>query len=597
MVKLSDYVMDFVARQGVKHVFMLPGGGCMHLVDSLGNNKKLKFVGYMHEQAAAIAADAYAQYTGNLGVALVTTGPGGTNAITAVTASWIDSTPVLVLSGQVKTNDLIGKSGLRQRGIQEAPIVSMVKPVTKYAVTVTDPATIRYHLEKAVYLARSGRRGPVWLDIPLDTQGAQINPAKLKGFKPPRPASPASVRAAALKTLAMLGKARRPVILAGAGIRMAKALPQFLKLARRLKVPVLTTWRAADFLGDTDPLYFGRPGSIAGRAANFIQQNSDFILVLGARLDLPQIGHNFNLFARGAKKVVVDIDRAEIEKMAMRVDLKANCDAGQFIGELARAAGKFRPQDLRPWFALCRDWRRRYPLGRGVTPTKKDLVNTYDLMEVLSQEMDGRDVLVPGSSGSCAEITMQAFKVKPGQRVLNTPGLGSMGFGLPASGGAAIASGRRVVTIIGDGGLQHNIQAYETIARLNLPVKIFILNNDGYGSIRVMQTKHFKGNYVFCDPRSGLNVPDIARNAAVYGLKTVRIPNKAAIRAGVRKTLAMKGPVVCEVLVDPWLETAPKLASFVKPDGKIVSKPLEDLWPFLDREEFKANMVVAPVKE
>ena len=598
MVKLSDYVIDFVAKLGVKHVFMLPGGGCMHLVDSLGSNKKLRPVGYLHEQAAAIAADAYAQYREDIGVALVTTGPGGTNAVTAVTASWIDSTPLLVLSGQVKTGDLIGKTGLRQRGIQEADIVSMVKPVTKYAVTVTDPASIRYHLEKAACLARTGRRGPVWVDLPLDVQGAKIDPAKLKGFKPPKPGKKdAAARAAALKTIALLNKAERPVILAGAGIRMAGALDGFLSLAGKLGVPVLTTWRAIDFMGENHPLYFGRPGSIAGRAANFIQQNSDFILTLGARLDLPQIGHNYNMFARGAKKVIVDIDGREIDKLAMPVAVKAGCDAGAFIDELSRNIKKIGRKDRRAWLSRCKEWKRRYPLGRGVTETKKDFVNTYELVEVLSELMDGRDVLVPGSSGSCAEITMQAFKVKPGQRILNTPGLGSMGFGLPASTGACIASGRRTVTIIGDGGLQHNIQVYETLRRLNLPVKIFILNNDGYGSIRIMQTKHFKGNYVCCDAKSGMSIPDIGRTAAAYGIKSFRIPNKAALRAGVRRALSIKGPVVCEVMVDPWLETAPKLASFVKPDGSIVSKPLEDLWPFLDREEFNANMIVEPVKE
>ena len=600
MVKLSDYVMEFVEKLGVKHVFMLPGGGCMHLVDSLGRNRKLKSVGYLHEQAAAIAADAYAQYREGFGVALVTTGPGGTNAVTAVTASWIDSTPMLLLSGQVKTGDLIGKTGLRQRGIQEADIVRIVKPVTKYAVTVTEPSSIRNHLEKAVYLALSGRKGPVWVDIPLDVQGAQIDPKKLKGFAPPKAVKKdaAAARSAALKAIALLNKAERPVILAGAGIRMAGALDEFLALAGKLGVPVLTTWRAIDFMGENHPLYFGRPGSIAGRAANFIQQNSDFIMTIGARLDLPQVGHNYNTFARGAKKVIVDIDQREIAKLAMRVGLKANCDAGLFIREISRNISKVSKADRSAWLARCRAWKDGYPLGRGVTETKGKLVNTYELIEVLSELMDKRDVLVPGSSGACSEVTMQAFKVKAGQRILNTPGLGSMGFGLPASTGACIAAGgRRTVTIIGDGGLQHNIQAYATLRRLNLPVKVFVLNNDGYGSIRIMQTKHFKGNYVCCGPDSGLTIPDITRTAAVYGLKTLRISGKAGLRSGVRKVLAMKGPVVCEVMVDPWLETAPKLSSFVKPDGSIVSKPLEDLWPFLDREEFKANMIVKPVAE
>lgn len=595
MIKLSDYVMRFVSGLGVRHVFLLPGGGCMHLVDSLGRRAGLKPVGYLHEQAAVIAADAYAQYTGSVGVALVTTGPGGTNAITAVTASWIDSTPLLVLSGQVKRRDLAGEAGPRQFGIQEAPIIPMVSPVTKYAVTVMDPSSIRYHLEKAVFLARSGRPGPVWVDIPLDVQGAKIDEKKMKGFVPPKPRREAKkIKAYAARAIKLLNASKRPVILAGNGIRLAGARKDFLALAKKLGVPVLTTWRAADFMSETDSLYFGRPGSIAGRAANFVQQNSDFIMTIGARLDLPQVGHNYNMFARGAKKAVVDIDPRELAKLAMRIDVKAVCGAKEFIAEFSRGAKKTAKAGSSAWLRQCRAWKARYPLGSGVLERKQGLVNTYELVYALSSLMTGTDVLVPGSSGACAEITMQAFRVKRGQRILNTPGLGSMGFGLPAGSGACIAGGRRTVVIIGDGGLQHNIQAFETIRRLNLPLKIFVLNNGGYGSIRIMQTKHFKGNYVCCDAASGMSIPDTGKVAASYGLKTCRITNPKDLLAGVKKALAMKGPVVCDVMIEPWLETAPKISSFVKPDGSIVSKPLEDLWPFMDREEFKTNMITEP---
>ena len=595
-MKLSDYVMKYLAGLGVKRVFTLPGGGCMHLVDSLGREPGLKAVGYLHEQAAVIAADAQAQYTGDIAAVLVTTGPGGTNALTGLTASWIDSTPLLVLSGQVKRCDLAGRTGPRQRGIQEAPIIDMVKPVTKYAVTIMDPASIRYHLEKAVYLARSGRKGPVWLDIPLDVQGAMIDEKKLKGFKPPKAISGVKkVRALAIKAMALLNAAERPVILAGNGIRLAGAEKEFMALARKLGVPVLTTWRGADFMAENDPLYFGRPGSIASRGANFVQQNSDFILILGARLDLPQVGHNYAMFARGAKKVVVDIDRREIAKLAMPIAIKAACDAGVFIKEFSRC--KAENKNRSAWLECCRGWKKRYPVGEGVLERKKGLVNTYSLVYALSEAMGKGDVLVPGSSGSCAEITMQAFRVKAGQRVLNTPGLGSMGFGLPASSGACIASGKRTITIIGDGGLQHNIQAFETINRLDLPLKIFILNNDGYGSIRIMQTRHFKGNYVCCDAPSGMSIPDIRKIAESYGIKVITIKKPSEIVSGIKKVLAAKGPVVCDVRVEPWLETAPRISSYVKPDGSMASKPLEDLWPFLERGEFLANMMVKPVDE
>ena len=294
---------------------------------------------------------------------------------------------------------------------------------------------------------------------------------------------------------------------------------------------------------------------------------------------------------------MVDIDPREIAKLDMRIEVKAVCDAGAFVDEFSRRAGKAQKKDRSAWLAQCRTWKARYPVGSGVLEKPTGLVNTYSLVYALSSLMSKDDVLVPGSSGSCAEVTMQAFKVKAGQRILNTPGLGSMGFGLPASSGACIASGRRTVTIIGDGGLQHNVQAFETIRRLNLPLKIFVLNNSGYGSIRIMQTKHFSGNYVCCDAPSGLGLPDTCKVAAAYGLKTCRIKDQNNLLAAIRKVLATPGPVVCDVMTEPWLETAPKTASAVRPDGSIVSKPLEDLWPFLDRGEFEKNMLTAPVED
>lgn len=595
MIKLSDFIMNYLASFGVKHVFTLPGGGCMHLIDSLGKEKRITPVGYLHEQAAVIAADAYAQYTGRTGTALVTTGPGSTNAITAVTASWIDSTPLLVMSGQVKRCDLSGKNGPRQKGIQEADIVSMVKNITKYAVTVMKPEDILFHIEKALSLAESGRKGPVWLDIPLDVQGAMIDETKLEHFVPENKESDnGKIKKYASKTISLLKKSKRPVILAGNGIRLAGAEKEFEKLIRVLNIPVLTTWRAADFLDDKDKLYFGRPGSIASRYANFIQQNCDCILILGARLDLPQVGHNYNLLAREAKKIIVENDSREMKKYPMHIAVKALCDVKEFITVLSALA-----EDVskREWFEYCNRMKQKYAVLEGYLPKAVGAINTYDLVNVLSENMTAQDVFVPGSSGSCAEITMQAVKVKKGQRILNTPGLGSMGFGLPASSGACIASGKRTVTVIGDGGLQHNIQTFETIKRLNLPLKIFILNNDGYGSIRLMQTRHFKGRYVCCDAPSGMSIPNIEAVAGAYGIKTVSLDNKSDLEETVKKVLSYDGPVLCNVKVEPWLETAPRISSFVKPDGSIVSKPLEDLWPFLDREEFEEAMIIEPLKE
>jgi len=594
MIKLSDYVFKFIADLGINYVFFLPGGGCMHLVDSLGKNKKLKYICFLHEQAAVIASDAYAQYTNNLGVALVTTGPGSTNAITGVVGAWIDSVPLLVISGQVKRPDMIGDSFLRQRGVQEVNIIPIVKPITKYAVTILEPESIRYHLEKAVYLARNGRPGPVWIDIPLDVQAGMIDEKKLKRFEPSELPKTKNKELEILvdKTIQLINQSERPVILAGNGVRLSAALDDFLKLIRYLKIPVLTTWKAIDFLAEDDPLFFGRPGSIAQRGANFILQNSDLILTIGARLDLAQVGYNYKNFSPCAKKIVVDIDPEEIKKLKMDIEIKICADAKDFIKELLKQKEKIILKDRTTWFNYCKTQKEKYPVVLPEYWKKKKFVNTYVLIEVLSQLMKNNDLLIPGSSGSCSEITMQAFKVKKGQRIFNNPGLGAMGYGLPASIGACLASGKkRTISIIGDGGLQVNIQELETLKRLNLPIKIFVLNNNGYASIRNTQRNYFKGHLVGCDPSSGLTLPDICKVASAYGLKNFRILNHKNIKKKIKKVLETKGPVICEVKIDPDLLTAPRLSSEVKPDGSIVSKPLEDLWPFLDREELKANMI------
>lgn len=597
MIKLSDYVFDFVSQMGVHHVFLLPGGGCMHLVDSLGKNEKLEYICCLHEQAAAIAVEAYGQFTNNIGVALVTTGPGGTNAITGVAGAWIDSTPMLVISGQVKRSDMIGNRGVRQMGIQEVDIISIVKPITKYAVTVMDPLTIRYHLEKAAYLAKTGRPGPVWIDIPLDVQGSMIDESNLKAFNPSEISLqdlPDILQQQVEEVIHLLNASERPVILAGNGVRLANAQKDFLNLIDSLKIPLLTTWKAIDFLPENHKLFFGRPGSIGQRGANFIQQNADLIITIGARLDLAQIGYNYQLFARGAKKIIVDVDIAEIQKIKTKIDVPICADAKAFIQELINKLNLIKQKDRSEWLSRCMHWKEKYPIVLPDYWRQKKYVNTYVLVDVLSELMSENDVLVPGSSGSCSEIPMQAFKVKKGQRILNTPGLGAMGFGLPASIGACLASGRkRTISIIGDGGLQHNIQELEVISRLNLPIKIFILNNNGYASIRNTHNRFFDGRLVCCDPSSGLTIPDTRKIASAYGLKTVKITNHRKLKENVEKVLDTEGPVVCEVMVDPMLQTAPKLSSEVRPDGSIVSKPLEDLWPFLDREEFKSNMIIS----
>jgi acetolactate synthase-1/2/3 large subunit len=596
-MKLSDFVVRFIAETGTRHVFFLPGGACMHLVDSLGRNSRLQTVCCLHEQAAVIAAESYSQFTNRLGVALVTAGPGSTNAITGVAGAWIDSTPLLVVSGQAKRSDLAGTSGVRQMGIQEVNIAAIAQPITKYAVTIMDPQTIKYHLQKAYYLATHGRKGPVWIDIPLDVQGSNIDEDALHGFSPDDSAtgrlSASEVSQSAKAVAKLISAARRPVVLAGNGVRQSNAIEPFNALIDLLKMPVLLTWKASDMLWETHGLYCGKPGIIGQRAANFTQQNADFLLCIGARLDLCQVGYDHANFASGAKKAIVDIDKAEIDKLKTAVDVRIPADAGLFLRELLGALAGVSIPDFSSWLARCKAWQKKYPVVLDAYRQSTGLVNTYFLMDVLSDVLNEDDVIVPGSSGGCAEITQQALRLKKGQRMLNTPGLGSMGFCLPASLGACLASDRRrTIGIVGDGGLQHNIQEFETLARLNVPVKLFVLNNNGYASIRNMQRTHFKGTLVGCDPSSGLTLPDTCSVAQAYGLQTKKIKNQENLARDVGEVLAAEGPIVCEVMTDPNVQTAPRMSSVAMPDGTMVSKPFEDLWPFLDREEFKANMTV-----
>ncbi len=593
MVKVSDYIIDFISRSGVRHIFMLPGGGAMHLNDSLGRNKKLEYICNLHEQACAIAADAYGQYTNHLGVALVTTGPGGTNTITGVAGAWLDSTPVLFLSGQVKRPDRVNDCAVRQMGFQEVDIVSLVRPITKYAVSVLEPSTLRYHLERAVYLAKHGRPGPVWIDVPLDVQAARIDEKDLPGFEAPdmlpTPDLPEKVNSA----IELLNKAKRPVILAGNGIRLSNALDDFLGLIEGLEIPVLTTWKAADFLSETHPFFMGRPGAVGQRGANFTQQNSDWLLIIGARLDLGQTAYNHANFARGAVKIMVDIDSAEIQKMRMRMEVPVLSDAGDFIREFKNQLRKVKKKDRSHWLTTCKEWQKKYPVTLPEYWKDNGWVNDYVLIDVLSDELSGNDLLIPGSSGACSERTMQAIRVKAGLRIFNSEGLGPMGFGIPAAIGGCIASGkRRTVCIDGDGGFAMNIQELETVRRLHLPIKFFVLNNGGYASIQSTQKNYFGGHYVGSTRSSGLTLPDVTAVSNAFGIPSAGISDHRGIREKVREILRMEGPVVCDVRVSPEQATAPRVTSRQLGDGSMETMPMEDLWPFLDREEIRKNLVL-----
>ncbi len=594
MIKLSDYVFNFIANLGVKHIFMVPGGGAMHLNNALGRNKNIRFVCNLHEQASAIAAEGYARVTNNLGVALVTTGPGGTNAVTGVAGAWLDSTPCLFISGQVKLSDLKGNSGVRQLGVQEIDIVSIVKPITKYAVTIINPDEIRYHLEKAVFLAKSGRPGPVWIDIPLDVQAAMINPHKLKSFKEAN--TEISVRGNFISTkvsqvIDLLNASERPVLLAGNGIRLAGVKEEFLKLADKLNIPVLTTWLGLDLIGDSHKLYFGRPGSIASRGANFTLQNSDFLLCVGARLDMAMVGYDYSKLARLAKKVVVNIDQSEIDKIKARIDIPVCADAGVFIKEFLYQRNKIKNNPRKAWFSYCRKLKKKYPIILPQYKAYKKYVSTYVFSDVLSGVLKSSDILVPMSAGFCAELIFLSLRIKNGLRVFHNRGTGSMGFAIPSSIGACLASGgKRTICIEGDGGFQFNFQELETIKRLKLPIKIFVFNNKGYASIRSSQMKYF-GTKFGADESSGLSFPDTIKIAKAYGFKSNRILSHVDIEKKIAGFLRLTGPALCEVMIKPDEIRAPSLASRQQADGAMVSAPLEDLWPFLPRNEFLSNML------
>ena len=594
MIKVSDYIIKFINESmSIKDIFMLSGGGWMHLLNSLGENKNINYICNLHEQGATIAAEAYGQYTNNIGVAMVTTGPGGTNAVTGVAAAWIDSTPMMVISGQVKRADMILDKKLRQFGPQEVNIISIVKPITKYAVTVMEPEKIRYCLEKAYYMATVGRKGPVWLDVPLDVQGAVIDENNLEKFIPEKKEklNLKSFNRKIDALISLINSSKRPVFFVGNGVCLSDAQKQFLQLAKDLNIPVLTTWKTIDLLDEKNSLFIGRPGSIASRGANFNLQNSDLFISVGARMDLPQTAFNHKNFAKNAKKVVVDIDENEINKLNMKIDIKFVYDAKVFIDGLYRNKEKITYKD-NGWIKKCRNLLNKYPVVLNEYFKLKKHVNSYVLIDVLSQEMSGKDILVPGSSGSCSEITCQAFKVKKGQTVLNNQGLGSMGFGLPASIGACIASGKkRTVCINGDGGFFLNVQELEVVKRLNLPIKIFILNNNGYGSIRNMQKNHFNGHYVGSEKTSGLTLPNIRKIAKSYGIQTSKIDNQKKLNEKIRKILNCKGPHICEVIIDSNQQTQPRVSSKKLENGSMVSMPIENMYPFLSDKELKENII------
>ena len=593
--RLADYVFERVAAEGVRAVFLVPGGGSMYLVDALGQNPDIEFIPTHHEQSAAIAAEAYARVSGGLGCALVTTGPGGTNAITAVAGAWIESIPLLIISGQVKRADLMGNSGVRQMGVQEVDIVSVVKPITKYAVTIHDPAEIRYELEKAVHLATSGRRGPVWLDIPLDVQVAPVDPASLKSFEPPAKLLTTDLAADAAEIIALLNQAERPVLLAGHGVRLAGAAAEFREFYEALGIPVLTTWNAMDLIPGAHRLSVGKPGVVALRGANLAVQNSDLILTIGARLDNLVTAFNPAKFGRCAQKILVDVDPAELRKFPadMNVAKTVTADAKDFLQAMLVRKGTFPAADHSAWLSRCEEWKNRYPINDGKAFPKSGVISHYHLTKVLMDQIPENTMISTGTAGLGIEIFYTGFATKPGQRIFLNTGLGAMGYGLPTMVGCGIAIGRApYVAVETDGSLMMNLQELQTVRILDLPIKLFIINNRGYASIRNTQRNYFEGRYVGTGPEARLGFPDFLEIAKANGLEAMRIDDASQLEEGVRQALSRRGPLVIDVQVQTDEALWPKSMALPQPDGTMRSMPLEDMSPLLPRDEFRKNMIV-----
>jgi acetolactate synthase-1/2/3 large subunit len=600
MVRVADYVADFIWRAGVRKVFLVSGGGIMHLTDGLACHKKLGYLCCHHEQAAAMAAEAYGRAAGVPGVCYLTTGPGATNAFTGIISAWQDSISMLVIAGQAKRKEAVYNSGLalRQFGTQEVNTLPMVKEFTNYSVLVNEPAKIRYHLEKALYLARTGRPGPSWVEIPLDVQGAQIDPAKLEGFVPDKTDSgEAELVRSVGHVVRLLKQARRPVIIAGNGIRCSGAIPAFLKFVRQTGIPVVTPRLGADLMETDDPLFAGRPGIKGDRSGNFAVQNSDLVLAIGSSLKVQVIGYEYPLFAREAKKVVVDIDPVEHSKPTIAIDLFIRADAGRFLKLASSAAKSAGVRCDASWPAACRNWKKKYPV---ILPQYAKLakINMYHFMDRLNRRLNGAEIVI-SDAGSAFYVVGQAVQVKKGTRLICPGSQAMMGYSLPAGVGAASAadSGTRVVCITGDGSMQMNIQELQTVVHNRLPVKIFVLNNGGYLSIRNTQVSFFAGRFLGEGPTSGVSCPDFVKVSQAYGVKAFRVSRPKDLDDAIGRVMREKGPILCEVMCDPKQAIIPSVSSEKKPSGEMVSKPLEDMYPFLPREEFRKNMFVKPVGE
>lgn len=585
MIKVSDYIAKFLKKYGVKDMFMISGGGAMHLNDSFGKSG-IKYYCAHNEQALAIEAEGYARFNQDLALVCVTTGPGGLNCLNGVFGQWTDSAPVLYISGQVKYSTCMASCPqipLRQLGDQEADIIRVVTPLTKYAAQIRDPYSVRYHLEKAVYAARNGRPGPVWLDVPINVQAALVDEKKLKGFKAPKKPK---YNLKTEQVLKVLNKAKRPLIAAGHGIRLAGAQKEFYELARKLGAPVVTTFNGFDLIANDNPLFAGRIGTVGQRAGNFALQNADAILFLGTRNNIRQVSYNWENFAKKAKKIIVDIDKAELKKPTVKPDIAVNADLKEFIKALLPKAKDLKAEK---WLEWCRERVEKYTPLSEFKINPKEEPNPYHFTELLTK-LSGKTPVVASNATACLTL-FQAGKAHEGKRMFLNSGDASMGYGLPAAIGACAASGGGdTICLEGDGSIMMNIQELQTVKTNKLPLKIFLFNNNGYISIKQTQ-RNFFGRYTACGANSGVEMPDFMQIAKAFGIKGVRIKTAKNLKNEIKKVLNTQGPVLCEVILKEDYTFTPKLSSKILPDGSMVSPALDDMYPFLSDEEMRGNII------
>lgn len=593
-VKVSNYIADFLVKNGICHNFTVTGGGAMHLNDALGHQDGLKCIYNNHEQAAAIAAEAYSRLTGNLACLCVTSGPGGTNAITGVVGGWLDSIPMLILSGQVKTQMTIASCrelGLRQLGDQEFDITGTVNNMTKYCKMVQNPEEISYHLEKALYLCKEGKGGPVWLDIPLDVQGAHIDTENMIHFDPDAEGYTKSYKdfsdVDAKKLMDMIQNAKAPLILAGSSIQYSKSGADFLKLIDKLQIPVVTAWAANDTLAGDSPYFVGVPGILGTRPGNFAVQQCDLLVSLGCRLNVRIVGYNKGDFAKNAYKVMVDICEAELRKPTFTPDWGINADVKDVIAGMLKT-DYTRPEAHNKWLHWCQDIKKKYPVVLQEYHNYTKNINPYVFTEILFEKMDASDTIV-SSNGSACVVPIQVSNFKQGQRYLCNSGCTAMGYGLPAALGAAVAKeGERVICLEGDGSIMMNLQELPTAKLYGLNLKIFIYNNNGYHSIRQTQSNNFGEPLVGVNGDSGVAIADFKKLSNAFEIPYFEISNEEEAGNIVECVLETEGTVICEVFVDETQYFAPKSSSKIRPDGSIVSPSIDDMAPFLSNEEYQA---------